>query len=160
MAFNVDPKIVGQLPAVVRQPPGDADSKYNGSRPSPFGGKQHTWQWVFDIGNYSGSSQSKSCTPGLTTGQLMVVNTDQMPDYWMVSAICAAAAGAQIGIYLGPAQSGPPIRIGSGGAAKILANGQNFLTVVNLGSQTVFGTVIALGGPDADQVTVLPSTVA
>jgi len=160
MAFNVDPKIVGQLPSVVISAPGDADSKYNGSKPSPFGSRGHQWQWVFDVGIYSGSSQSKTCTPGLTTGSTMIVNTDQMPEYWLVSIIISAAAGTQIGVYLGPAQSGPPIRLGNGGMCKIIANGQNYLTLVNLGTQIAYGTVIACGGDGAEEISIVPATVA
>jgi len=160
MAFNVDPKVVGMLPSVVISNPSDADSKYNGSKPSPFGSRDHQWQWVFDVGVYAGSLQSKTCTPGLPTSGKMVVNTDQMPQYWIVSVIISAAAGTQVGVYLGPDQSGPPIRLGNGGMCKILAQGQNFLTIVNLGTQTAYGTVIAVGGDGADVVNIAPATVA
>jgi hypothetical protein len=160
MAFNVDPAMVGRLPSVVISSPNDADAKYNGSRPSPFGGRNHQWQWVFDVGVYTGSQQSKTCTPGLPTNGTMVVNSDQMPEYWIVSIIISSAAGTQVGVYLGPAQSGPPIRLGNGGNCKIIANGQNYLTLVNLGTQIAFGTVIAVGGDGADVVLLSPATVA
>ena len=93
------------------------------------GSVKHHWLIPFDIGviSYAGSN-SIQITQGLTAGQSMTVNVDQMPDKW----------------------------IGAGGKLKLPAQGQNYLTIVNISTAalTVHGTIIAVGGFDLADIDV------
>lgn len=120
-----------------------------------LGSKYHKWLLAYEIGiiTYSGSN-AYSVTPGLAVGQSMTINTDQMPDRWVISILAEGAGGAAspfgvriARITLGPG-GGSGYILGANGKLKLPAQGMNYLTITNIAATalTLFGTVIAVGG--------------
>jgi hypothetical protein len=117
----------------------------------------------YDIGVIqSNGNNAIQITPGLTNGQSMTVNVDQMPDRFVVAVWGEAAAGAAVGfgvriarIVLGPGSGGPGFQLGAGGKLKVPAQGFNYLTITNISTVspvTLHGTIVAIGGFDLSDI--------
>jgi hypothetical protein len=129
-----------------------------------YGSTGHRWLVPFDIGviSYNGSNAIQ-ITQGLAQGQAMIVNTDQMPDRWVVSVWGEGASGAAAPfgvriarITLGSGAGGAGYQLGAGGKLKIPAQGMNYLTIVNICTTvvTLHGTIIAVGGWDLNDIDI------
>ena len=129
-----------------------------------LGAAGHKWLVPFDIGviSYSGSN-AYSISQGLAAGQSMTVNTDQMPDRWVIVVWAEGAAGAAANfgtrvarVVLGPAAGGSGYQMGAGGKLKLPAQGINYLTITNISTApvTLHGTIVAVGGWDLNDIDV------
>jgi hypothetical protein len=128
------------------------------------GSASHRWLMPFDIGviSYLGSN-SMQIAQGLTAGQSMTVNVDQMPDRWVVVVWGEGAAGAAVNfgtriakVTLGPGSGGPGYQMGAGSKLKLPAQGLNYLTITNISTAvvTLHGTIVAIGGWDLNDIDV------
>ena len=128
------------------------------------GSKYHRWLQPFDIGVIAATgSNSIQVTPGLAQGQSMTVNVDQKPDRWVVVIWAEGASGALAPfgvrvarVTLGSGVGGAGYLLGAGGKLKIPAQGQNYLTITNVcpANVTLFGTIIAVGGWDLNDIDI------
>lgn len=143
----------GTLPSAVTQTP--APNPYQWGDTDYVGSERHRWLEPFDIGTIAyNASNSIQITPGLAQGASMTINTDQMPDRWVV-AISNEVAAAAARISLGPGAGGPGYRIGAGQKLKLPATG-NYITITNVSTTavTLFGVVVAVGGWDFGDIDV------
>lgn len=132
----------------------DSDSKYadNFGALQALGPKvHHKWYEVFDIGSETrtGSNQVSYHSP-LTTGSIMRIHSDSVPDFWVISCV-VNAANTQLLIWTSADPAGPPIRLGNGGNCCIPSKGIPFLSL-QAQAGNVVGTVLGLGGWAANEV--------
>lgn len=137
------------------------DSKYEFVQaPQRLGDtKKHRFLIPYDIGTWVNGLRGGALTPGLTLNQSTTYDVDQTPDFWIVnldSEVTTSAAALRV--YTGPGVGGPFYRIGNTGRLRIPAQGQNFLTLQNLGVGTVYGTVIAVKGFNPEEVDLQSAT--
>src|SRR5215831_4851752 len=134
----------GLLPSAAPQTPDRSKYPYIGDD-DYLGSVLHRWLQTFDIGTivYNGSN-SMQITQGLTAGQSMTVNVDQMPDRWVVIVWGEGASGAAANfgtriarIVLGPGPGGPGNQLGAGGKLKLPAQGFSYLTVTNISTAAI-----------------------
>jgi len=142
----------------ITQIPPDSDSKYQEGPyvPMPESKVRNKWYEIFDIGveARTGSNQATYTSP-LTAGSIMRIHTDSPPEFWLVAVLCGTANG-QLQIYCDADPVGYPIRLGNGGTARVPSRGRPFLTLRAL-SQSMTGTVIAIGGYDAGDIFMNPA---
>lgn len=138
----------------VQQAGPDTDTKFadNFGPAQALGPKvHHKWYQVFDIGveTRTGSNQATYTSP-LTSGSIMRIHADSVPDYWVISSV-VNAPNTQLRIWASADPSGYSIRIGNGGNCCIPAKGIPFLCIQAQGNSVV-GTVLALAGWAANEV--------
>lgn len=160
--LNNPPELTtGQLPSAAPQTPDTEKFPYIGDFDYK-GSKFHKWLVSYDIGTiaYQGSN-SYQITQGLTAGQSMTINTDQVPDRFIVQVWGEGASGAAVNygtriarVSLSPGPGGPGYQLGAGGKLKVPAQGLNYITITNISTAaiTVHGTVIAIGGFDLSDI--------
>ena len=66
-----------------------------------------------------------------------------IPGYWIVS-IRSAATPVAVSVFLGPNATGTPFRLSGGGKLRAPANSEYLTVVVEAGSASVYGTVLAV----------------
>ena len=152
------------MPSAVAPTQTPAPYKYTAGDIDYLGSDHHRWLLPFDIGVITANgSNAIQIAQGLTAGQAMVVNTDQMPDRWLVVVWGEGASGAAVNngvriarITLGSGTGGAGYQLGAGGKLKIPAQGQNFLTIQNIATAaiTLHGTIVAIGGWDFSNIDV------
>lgn len=145
---------LGPLPAAL----GDAEPGATGSRhvydhdapPQRVGDvAKHRYMLPYDIGVWTNGTRGGALTPGLAQFQTQTIDVDQTPDFWEVVLDTEVSAGTvAVRVYLGSGVGGPFFRLGSKGKLKIPAQGQNAITLQNLGVGNAFGTVVAVKGFD------------
>jgi hypothetical protein len=166
--LNNPPEITlpGLLPSALSPTQSPDQSKYPFIGDSDYAGSiRHRWLLPFDIGviTYTGSN-AMAIAQGLSNGQSMTVNVDQMPDRWVVIVWGEGASGAAVNfgtriarVVLGPGQGGPGYQLGAGGKLKVPAQGFNYLTVTNITTATavtLHGTIIAVSGWDLNDIDI------
>lgn len=81
----------------------------------------------------------------IVAGASQVFDCQLEPAYWILAL--NDDAGTKASIFVASSASGPGIRLGPGGDAKLPGRGSD-ITVVNTGSTTIAGTLIAVRGLD------------
>jgi hypothetical protein len=140
----------------IDQAPPDSDNKYanNFGPAQALAPKvQHKWYEVFEIGveSRTGSNQVSYAAP-LTAGTIMRLHADSVPDFWQISTI-VNVANTQLKVWVSADPAGPAIRLGNGGDCCIPSKGNPFLCLQAIAG-SVYGTVLALGGFNAQDVYV------
>lgn len=160
--LNNPPELtIGRLPSASPQTPDTQKYPFIGDTDF-VGSTRHRWLIPFDIGVIAyNASNSIQITPGLANGQSMTINTDQMPDRFVVAVWGEGASGAAVNygvriarVVLGPGSGGPGFQLGAGGKLKVPAQGFNYLTITNICTSTItlHGTAIAVGGFDLSDI--------
>jgi len=105
--------------------------------------RRHRWFQQITIGTPSGPY---SIVAGLTTGATQRITFDHKPDFIIVSVAGSTAATGRVNLFLGE-PGGPAIGpIGPGGKVCIPAPEGGIITLVNVGSTSTFGVVVAVAG--------------
>ena len=117
--------------------------------------RRRRWFDVRDIGTATGPYAN---APGLVAGSVMRIQFDHRPDVIAVAISPETASTGLARVFLGD-PGGPFMRLGAGGRAILPAPEAGVISVLNAGTTTVYGTVIAMAGyenvPDFD---IVPSS--
>lgn len=137
------------------------DEKYSSDVPFPvkesvkLTHKKHRFFQIFEIGAVSGSTGNNQQTiiPGLAVGASQTYDFDQIPDWYLIAL--SSESTARLFVYVGPHNTGIPIRLGAGGVITVPSLGIPHLTIVNRSATTqfttpavAFGTIIGHAGYD------------
>lgn len=126
----------------------DESSAYRADQPFPL--KQsnitHARRRWFDVRDIAtAGAQPGTQSPGLNAGASQRIQYEHKPDVIIVSLHGASATTATCHLYLGDG-GGPFIRLGALGRACIPGTEYGVITLVNVGSTILYGTVIAVAG--------------
>lgn len=139
---------------------GDAEEKATGGLYIPYAFdappqrigdvRAHKFLIPYDIGTWTNGNRGGSMVSGLGQNQVVTYDVDQTPEFWFITLDSLTVATALVRAYLGPGVGGPSWRLGAKGRIRLPAQGQNYLTLINLGAGVANGTVVAVRGFHSD----------
>lgn len=107
---------------------------------------RHRWYQVIAIGAFTLSQFSK--TNGLAAGATMRVQFEHKPDYITIAVDGRTANTGRVSVFRGE-PGGDAIVIGQTGKVTLPAPESGIMTLVSIGTTSVFGVLIAHAGYDA-----------